>query len=110
MILFGLAEVATSFTHHFFGISTSETVTFTVAGAAIGLFYVAAGLLVLTMRKWAAALAIVLLGADIVGRIALVAAGLYPVDTTLQAAAIVIGTAIAAIFAVYIWRKRKLFR
>ena len=57
------------------------------------------------MKKWAAALAIVLLIADIIGRIALVMAGLYPVDSFEQTFAIVMGTAIAAIFAIYIgWK------
>jgi hypothetical protein len=36
MILFGLAEVVTGFTHRFFGISTTEGVASTYAGAAIG--------------------------------------------------------------------------
>jgi len=109
MVLFGLAEVATSFTHSFFGISTSSVSIFTYSAAAIGLFYVAAGLLILTMKKWAAVLAIVLLIADIVGRIALVAAGLYPLNSTEQIFAIIVGTAIAAIFAVYIGLKLKSF-
>jgi hypothetical protein len=102
MIIFGLAEIVTSFTHHFFGIYTAEATAYTIVAAAIGAFYVAAGLLVLTMKKRAAALAIVLLGADIAGRIALVAVGWYPVDTLLQTIAIVTGTAIAAAFAIYI--------
>lgn len=105
MILFGLIEVVTAFTHHFLGISTSEASVFTYSAAAIGAFYVVAGLLILTMKKWAAALAIVLLIADIIGRIALVMAGLYPIDSFEQIFAIVMGTAIAAIFAIYIgWK------
>src|SRR5215472_237272 len=71
MILFGLAEVVTAFTHHFFGIITASVIIFTYSSVAIGMCYVAAGFLILTMKKWAAALAIVLLGVDIVGRIAL---------------------------------------
>jgi hypothetical protein len=78
MVLFGLAEVVTAFTHDFLGISTSSSNVFTFSAAAIGAFYVAAGLLILTMKKWAAALAIALLAVDIAGRIALVVAGLYP--------------------------------
>jgi len=35
---------------------------------AIGIFYLIARLLILTMKKWAAALAIILLDADIIGR------------------------------------------
>jgi hypothetical protein len=110
MIVFGVAEVVTGFTHHFFGISTSQAAIFTFAAAAIGTFYIVAGLLILTMKKWAAAVAIVLLGADIIGRIALAATGLYPLNSFLQVFAIIAGTAIAAIFAIYIGLKWSLFR
>ena len=48
------------------------------ASATIGIFYALAGLLVLTVRRFAAAVAIVLLIADVAGRIALTATGLYP--------------------------------
>ena len=110
MILFGLAEVVTAFTHNFFGVTTSRATIFTISAVAIGAFYVAAGLLILTMKKWAASIAIVLLAADIVGRIALVAAGLYPLDSFEQNFAIVMGTAIAALFAIYIGWKWNSFR
>ena len=110
MIAFGLIEVVTAFTHHFFGISTSTALMFTYSAAAIGAFYAIGGLLILTMKKWAAALAIILLIADIIGRIALVMAGLYPVDSFEQNFAIVMGTAIAAIFALYIGWKWRSFR
>ena len=109
LILFGLAEVATSFTHNFFGISTSGVSLFTYSAAAIGLFYVAAGILVLTMKRWAATIAIVLLIADIVGRIALVAGGLYPLNSSEQIFAMTVGTALAAVFAAYIGWKRRSF-
>jgi hypothetical protein len=72
MILFGLAEVVTGFRRHFFGISTSQSAIFLVAAAAIGAFYFAAGLLILTLKRWAARLAIVCVVADIVGRFVLV--------------------------------------
>jgi hypothetical protein len=107
MILFGVAEIVTGFTHEFFGITTSNVTIFTYSSAAIGVCYVAAGLLVLTMRKWAAALAIVLLAADIVGRIALVVAGLYPTDSFKNTFSIIAGTVIVGIVALYIawmWR------
>lgn len=109
MILFGLAEVATAFTHNLFGITTAQVDLFTFSAAAIGAFYAAAGILILTMRKWAAATAIALLAADILGRIALVATGLYPTDSFKQTFAIIAGTAIAAVFAIYIRLKWKAF-
>jgi hypothetical protein len=110
MILFGLAEVVTGFRHNFFGITTSGITIFTYSAAAIGAFYVVAGLLILTMRKWAAALAIVLLGADIIGRVALVVVGLYPTDFLENTLGIIAGTVIAVIFAIYIGWKWRSFR
>jgi hypothetical protein len=110
MILFGLSEVLTAFTHDFLGISTSSVNIFTYSAAAIGAFYVVAGLLILSMKKWAAVLAIALLAADIVGRIALVVAGLYPTDSLKQTFAIIVGTGIVAVFALYIGLKWKSFR
>ncbi len=110
MILFGLAEVVTGFTHNFFGITTSSVSIFTYSAVTIGAFYVAGGLLILTMKKWAAALAIVLLVADIVGRVSLVVTGLYPLNSLKQDIGIVTGTAIAVIFAIYIGSKWRLFR
>lgn len=56
MVTFGIAEVTTGFTHNFFGISTSMGTTSAYIGAAIGVLYAADGLLVLTMKRWAAAI------------------------------------------------------
>jgi hypothetical protein len=109
MILFGLAEVVTAFTHKFFGVSTAAASAGSYAAAAIGALYSSSGLLVLTMKKRAAALAIVFLIADIAGRAALVATGFYPTDSSKQIFAIVTGTAIVAIFAIYIGLKWKSF-
>jgi hypothetical protein len=109
-IVFGAIEVFTAFRHEFAGIVTSDKSVFTWAGAAIGTLYIASGLLILSKRKWAAAIAILLLGFDIMGRIALVITGLYPADTFKQAFAIAAGTAIAAIFAIYIGWKWNTFR
>ncbi len=110
MLLAGLAEVITGFTHNFFGITTSGLDVFTISSTAIGLFYAAAGLLILTMKRWAAALALALLGADILGRVMLVAAGLYPMDTARNTFAMIAGTVIAALIALYIGWKWKSFR
>ncbi len=102
MVLFGLAEIVTGFTHSFMGITTSICEIFTYASAAIGACSILAGLLVLTMKKWAAILAIAFLGVDIAGRIALTLTGLYPTDTFKNTFAIIAGTAIAVIFTIYI--------
>jgi hypothetical protein len=109
-IIAGLAEVVTGFTHDFFGITTSSVAIFTYSSTVIGVFYAAAGFLILTMKKWAAALAIALLGADIVGRIALVVTGLYPTDSLKNTLSIIAGTIIVAIVALYIGWKWKSFR
>jgi hypothetical protein len=109
MILFGLAEVVTGFTHQFFGVTTANGATSAYAGALIGVLYAAAGLLVLIMRKWAATLAIVCLAADVVGRVAMVFTGLYPVDSPAQTFAIITGTAIVVAFTIYILSKWRAF-
>lgn len=110
MIIFGLAEVTTALTHNFFGISTARVTTSAYAGVAIGVLYAVSGLLILSRRRRAAALAIVLLIADIVGRIAMVVTGLYPVDSLKQTFAIFLGTTIVAFFAVYIRLKWSSFK
>jgi hypothetical protein len=110
MILFGLAEVVTAFTHNFFGVTTSQAAVFTYSAAAIGVFYFVSGLLILTMKKWAAVIALVLLGADVVGRVALACTALYPTDSFKQTFAIVAGTTIAVIFAIYIGLKWSFYK
>ena len=110
MIIFGCAEVVTAFTHDFFGISTAFSVMSTYSAAGIGALYAVAGLLILTMRKWAAGLALTCLALVIVGRVALVAIGFFPVSSFEQTFAIVVGTAIAIAFAGYVGLKWSLFR
>jgi hypothetical protein len=110
MILFGLAEVATGFTHQFFGLTTAQIVWSTYLGVALGLFYFIGGILVLTKRRWAGIIAIVLLCSDVFGRVGMVVFGLYPVDSFRQIFGIVTGTVIAAFFAVFIGLKLKSFR
>jgi len=109
MILFGLAEVVTGFRHEFFGLTTTQVDISTYIGVSLGLFYFAGGLLLLTKKRWAARIAMVLLCGDVIGRIAMVVTGLYPVNSFRQTFAIIVGTSIAAIFAVYIGLKLKFF-
>jgi hypothetical protein len=111
MILFGLAEVATGFTHNFIGqVSTSAASLSTILGVMLGAFYFLAGLLLLTTRRTAAYIAIVLLCGDVLGRVGMVLAGLYPVDSFKQTFAIVVGTLIAAFFAIYIAVRMMVFK
>lgn len=110
MILFGAAEVATGFTHNFIGqVSTTESTLSTWLGVALGLFYAISGVLVLTKRKGAAIAAIVLLCGDVLGRVGMVLAGLYPLSSFKQTFAIVVGTAIALFFAIFIGLRLKIF-
>ena len=90
-------------------ISTSDANTFTYAAAAIGALYGLSGALILTMKKWAVAVALVL-PCIVVLRIALVVTGLYPVDTFRQISAILIGTGLAIAFGVYIGWQWKRYR
>jgi hypothetical protein len=109
MIVFGMAEIVTGFSHNFFGIHTAQGATSAHIGAIIGTLYAAAGFLILTMNRQRAILAIVLLVVVIAGRIAMVMRGLYPFETFRQAAAIALGTSIAAGFAIYICIRRSAF-
>lgn len=110
MIAFGLAEIITGFTHNFLGLHTAQGAISAYIGATIGALYAAAGLLIFTMNRHLAILAIALLVVVIVGRMAMVMSGLYPVETFSQTAAIVLGTSIAAGFAIYIGLRRSAFR
>ncbi|HYB38499.1 MAG TPA: hypothetical protein VEF72_24115 [Mycobacterium sp.] len=108
-ILAGLAEVVTGFSHTFFGITTSAVALFTVAATGIGLSYLASGVLMLTMKKWAATAALALLSIDIVGRILLAVTGLYPTDTAKNTFSLIAGTLVVALVALYVGWKRKSF-
>ncbi len=109
MIVFGLAELVTSFTHSFFGLTTSQATLSTVIGALLGACYLAAGVLLFRRKPWAVTSAIVLLCVDVVGRIAMVVTRLYPLGSFRQSFAIVVGTALAAFFAIYISLRRRSF-
>jgi hypothetical protein len=105
MILFGAAELITGFTHKFFSISIAPGAISTFMGSEIGILYAVAGLLILTTRRIAAALALGCLLVVVIGRIALVGTGLFPLGSFKQTFAITGGTALAASFAVYIgWK------
>ena len=108
MVIFGAAEITTGVTHDFFGffgIATQEAPAATAAGLTLGALYALAGVLLLPMKRGPAAVALVLLVAIVAGRMALVATGLFPLHSLRQIVAIVAGTSIVALFALYIgWR------
>jgi hypothetical protein len=110
MILFGAAEVVTSFTGNFLGVITTTTsITSTLVGALAGSLYVVGGLFTLTMKRWGAALGIACIGGEILGRLYLVESGLFPLNAT-NAGSIVAGTVIALVFGAYIALRWRSFR
>ena len=110
MIIFGFAEIITGFTHNFFSLHTTQGAVSTYIGVTIGGLYAAAGFAVLTMKRRAAMLAIVLLLMVVAGRIYMVMTGLYPVNTPRQVVAMILGTSIAAGFAIFLGLRRSAFR
>ena len=110
MVIFGIAEVATGFTGHFLGgISVATSTEYTVAAAAAGSCYSLAGLSVLTMRRLGAGLGITFLCAELLGRIYLVSAGLYPFSG-IDESSFIAGSDIAVLFILYIGFSWKRFR
>jgi hypothetical protein len=110
MLAFGLAEIFTAVTHNFFGLRTAPGAVSSYVGASIGACYAASGLVILTVKRGAKSLAIVLLAPVILGRLLIVATGVYPVNTLRQVGAIILGTAIAAGFAIFIALQRSDFQ
>ena len=106
-VLFGIAEIATSFHHKFFMLSTDLTTISTIGGASIGALYAASGVLVFVMRRWAAVLAAVFLAVVVIGRITLVLTRLYPLGGFLQDFAIILGTSIACFFSIFVGLQSK---
>jgi hypothetical protein len=110
MIIFGLVEIVTSFSHEFFGLTTSQAPISTIIGATIGTFYFVSGFLVLTKKIKAAIFAIILLVADAIGRLLMVLTGLYPIGVGYQTFGIIIGTSIVVLFAIYVRLNLKYFK
>ena len=107
MIIFGTAEVVTGIRHEFYGLVTTEDTITKVVGIALGLCYFFSGALLVTYKRKAATAAFILLCVDVIGRITMVITGMYPVDSAMQIVGITVGTAIAFVFAVYVFFKRK---
>ena len=111
MIVFGLAEIATGFTHNFLGLlSTNSVAVSTFWGMGIGALYAIGGLFLLAMKRWAAIVAEACLIFVIIGRINFVSFGYYPLNSFLQSFSIIVGTALAIFFAIYIGAKWKYFK
>jgi hypothetical protein len=109
MVVFGITETITGFRHTFFGIRTPHVAFATYLDAGMGILFFCAGTLIFTMKKSAAALALCLLAAVILGHVAMVVTDLYPTDSVSQLFAIVLGTSIECAFFVVIALKWETF-
>lgn len=101
-----MGKGAVSFTHYFFGIKTSALNAASYLSVLIGVLYAAAGLLILTLKRRAAVAVCAARGSY---RWARRSAGerSYRTDTAKNTPAIIGGTTIAAVFAVYIALQRR---
>jgi hypothetical protein len=109
MVVFGITEIIAGFRHTFFGIRTPKVAMATYLDAGMGILFFCAGSLIFTMKKSAAALALCLLAAVILGHVAMVITDLYPTDSVSQLFAIVLGTSIECAFFVVIALKWETF-
>jgi hypothetical protein len=109
MIIFGITEVITCFRHTFLNLGTVHVAMATYIGAGTGILFSSAGTLILTAKKTAAALALCLLAAVILGHVAVVIADLYPTDSVSQLFEIVLGASIASAFFVVVALKWESF-
>lgn len=109
MIIFGITDVVTGFRHTFFSIRTDHVALATYLDAGMGILFLFAGTLILTTKKSAAAVALCLLAAVILGHVVMVVTDLYPTDSVSQLFAIVLGTSIECAFFVVIALKWEAF-
>jgi hypothetical protein len=111
MVIFGVSEMATGFTHSFLGlVSTAEGAGSTYGGAGIGALYALGGFFLFAKRTWTLAVTETCLVLVVLGRVLLVASGMYPIDSFGQIFSIITGSAIAVTFAIYVgmeWRARR---
>jgi hypothetical protein len=103
----GLGEIVVGFTGNYFG-TLSKDIRPSISTAVIGAFYSLGGLSLLTMKKWGAALGMLLISTEILGRVYLVMAGIAPSKGG-DAVKIVIGGAIALAVILYVCSQWKQF-
>jgi len=107
-LIAGLGEVAVGFTGNYLGI-LSHGLTPSFSTGVVGIFYSLGGLfLLITRKKWGAVLAMSFIGAEILGRIYLIATGIAPASGA-DAIKILIGGLIALGLIVYISTKWRSF-
>jgi hypothetical protein len=103
-VVFGLGEIYVGLFGNYLGILTNAMKP-SIATAIVGAFYSLGGLsLLITRRTWGTILSLVFIGAEVAGRIYLVATGIAP-SSGPDLVKIVVGGAIAIGFMLYIaWR------
>jgi len=103
----GIGEVVVGITGNYLGI-LSHPMAPSIATAVVGAFYSLGGLFILTLRKWGAAIGILFIVAEVLGRVYLVGTGITPAHG-LDGLKIVVGGVIAlALVAYALWRWRSL--
>jgi surface polysaccharide O-acyltransferase-like enzyme len=102
MILFGLVEIMLCLTQNFSGFISAPVTTPTILSFVISIFSSIAGLLILTKKRNSAFLAIILLALGVIGRIIMVVAGFYPMQSEVQSFAVILETSVAVLFGVHL--------
>jgi len=92
-VIAGLGEIIVGLKGNYLGI-LSHPIAPSLTTAIVGAFYSLGGLFILTLRKWGAAIGVGFIGAEVLGRIYLVATGLAP-SSGPDAIKIAIGGALA---------------
>ncbi len=107
-VIAGLGEIVVGFAGNYLGI-LAHSIAPSFSAGLTGLFYSLGGLSVLvTRKKWGAAFGMLFIGAEILGRVYLVATGIAPASGP-DAVKILIGGLIALAIIVYIAFKWKSF-
>ena len=101
VIVFGLGEVWVGWKGNYLGILSTRLPT-SAATAVVGMFYVQAGITLLsTRRRWGTVLGLLFIAAEVAGRVYLVMAGVAP-HSGGDFSKIVVGGLIAMGFMLYI--------
>ena len=104
----GLGEIVVGFTGNYLGI-LGHNMTPSISTGVVGVLYCLGGFfLLITRKKWGACLGMSFIGAEILGRIVLVATGIAP-GTGLDAIKILLGGLIALGLIIYILWEWKSF-
>jgi hypothetical protein len=99
-IIAGIGEMIVGLTGNFLGILSTPLMP-SSSTIIIGSFYSLGGLSFPTMRKWGAALGMIFVAAELLGRVHLVATGIAPASGD-DAIKIIIGGVIALVIIVYV--------